>query len=132
MIKTKKEIITKIHLIISVLVVSSASIVYGFYPNSLVELFPTTIDALNFNKAIMGLYLGFSMLWVLGIFKVSYLKAALISNFVFMLGLAFGRLVSISVDGIPSSAYVFGTFGELILGFYGLYIFNRCFLAKEE
>lgn len=131
MLKTKKEIVTKIHLIISVLVVGTASIIYGFYPNSLVELFPTTIDALNFNKAIMGLYLGFSILWLLGIFKVSYLKVALISNVVFMFGLAFGRLVSISLDGIPSLAYVLGTFGELILGLYSLYIYNRCLHSKK-
>ncbi|MDJ0646966.1 MAG: DUF4345 family protein [Flavobacteriaceae bacterium] len=42
-----------------------------------------------------------------------------------MLGLGSGRLLSIPLDGSPTSGYVFGTFAELFLGFYGLWVLKR-------
>ena len=121
MLKTKQDFISKIHLIISVLIVIPVAIVYGFNPGSQFDIYLNTIDEHNLFKAIMGLYLGFSVLWVLGIFKTSYLKLALITNIIFMLGLGFGRLLSIILDGTPSFGYQFGTIAELFLGFYGLW-----------
>ena len=88
-------------------------------------MFLETIDEHNFYKAVMGLYLGFSTIWLLGVFKVHYLKTALITNVVFMLGLGFGRLLSLTLDGIPTVGYLFGTVAELFLGLYGLWVLNR-------
>lgn len=122
MIKTKHNFILKIHLIISVLIVIPVSFVYGFNPDSQFDIHLNTIDEFNQFKAIMGLYLGFSILWILGIFKIKYLKIALISNMIFMLGLGFGRAISMIFDGVPSFGYQFGIFAELFLGFYGLII----------
>ena len=122
MLKTKQDIITKIHLIISVLIVVSVAFVYGFNPSSEFDIQLNTIDEHNFFKAIMGLYLGFSILWILGIFKTHYLKLALVTNLIFMLGLGIGRLLSLFLDGIPTFGYQFGTFAELFLGFYGLWV----------
>lgn len=121
----KSNIINKIHLIISVVIVIPVAILYGFYPDMEFQLFPKTIDEHNFYKAIMGLYLGFSTLWILGVFKHAYLKPALITNMIFMLGLGFGRIVSILNDGIPTFGYQFGTIAELFLGFYGLWVLKR-------
>jgi Domain of unknown function (DUF4345) len=42
-----------------------------------------------------------------------------------MLGLGFGRIISIVVDGIPSTIFIFGTIGELVLGFYALYTLKK-------
>ncbi|WP_042247683.1 DUF4345 family protein [Jejuia pallidilutea] len=98
---------------------------YGFNPNKQFNIHLNTTDEHNFFKAIMGLYLGFSILWILGICKSNYLKLALVSNVVFMLGLGFGRLLSFVLDGTPTFAFVFGTFGELVLGFYGLWVLSR-------
>lgn len=122
MIKTKRDFINKIHLIISILIVVPVAFVYGFNPDSQFNIHLNTIDEHNFFKAIMGLYLGFSTLWVLGIFKANYLKLALVSNLIFMLGLGFGRLLSLIIDGEPTFGYLFGTFAELFLGFYGLWV----------
>jgi hypothetical protein len=69
----------------------------------------------------MGLYLAFASLWILGIFKNDYWKTATITNILFMLGLGFGRIISIIFDGIPSTIFILGTIGELVLGFYGWY-----------
>ena len=122
MFKTKRTFIHKIHLVISVCIVVPVSFVYGFNPSSKFDIQLQTIDEHNFFKAIMGLYLGFSFLWLLGIFKNNYLKIALITNIIFMLGLSFGRLFSIYIDGVPTSGYIFGTFAELFLGCYGIWV----------
>ena len=122
MFKTKQDFIHKIHLIISVLIVVPVSFVYGFNPSSEFDIQLQTIDEHNFFKAIMGLYLGFSILWILGIFKHQYLKLALITNMIFMLGLGFGRVLSFFIDGNPTFGYQFGTFAELFLGFYGVWV----------
>ncbi len=122
MLKTKCDIINKIHLIISIIIVIPVSLLYGFNPSSEFNIHLDTIDEQNAFKAIMGLYLGFSTLWILGIFKANYLKLALVSNMIFMLGLGFGRLLSTILDGTPTFAYVFGTIGELVLGFYGVWL----------
>ena len=125
MSELKQNIITKIHLIISVLIVVPVSIVYGFEPQSKFDILLNTVDEHNFFKAIMGLYLGFSILWILGVFKSSYLKTALISNMIFMLGLGAGRLLSLFLDGTPTFGYQFGTFAELFLGLYGLWVLTN-------
>lgn len=122
--KTKQDIITKIHLIISVCIVVPTAIIYGFKPELSFDMFLETVDEHNFYKAIMGLYLGFSTLWALGIINAKYLQTALITNIVFMLGLGFGRLLSLFMDGMPTFGYIFGTVAELFLGFYGLWVFN--------
>ena len=94
--------------------------IYGFNPSSEFDIHINTVDEHNFFKAIMGLYLAFSTLWILGVFKSKYLKLALVTNIIFMLGLGFGRVLSCFIDGTPNFGYQFGTFAELFLGFYGL------------
>jgi hypothetical protein len=123
--KTKQDIINKIHLIISVCIVVPVAFVYGFKPDLSFDMFLETVDEHNFYKAIMGLYLGFSTLWIMGVLKSNYLKTALITNIIFMLGLGCGRVLSILIDGIPTFGYVFGTIAELFLGFYGLWVLKH-------
>jgi hypothetical protein len=43
----------------------------------------------------------------------------------FMLGLGFGRVLSWFMDGTPTFGYQFGTFAELFLGFYGLWVLKK-------
>jgi len=38
-----------------------------------------------------------------------------------MLGLTLGRMVSILLDGTPTSGYIFGTIAELVLGLYAFW-----------
>lgn len=125
MLKTKQDIISKTHLIISVLIVVPVAFVYGFNPELSFDIFLETIDEHNFYKAIMGLYLGFSALWILGVFKTKFLKVAIITNIIFMLGLGIGRVLSILIDGMPTSGYIFGTVAELFLGLYGIWVLNK-------
>lgn len=120
-----------IHLWVSIPIVFSAGLSYGFYPNTFLDLHPETLDEQNFNKAIMGLYLGFSTLWALGIFKKSFYKPALISHIFFMLPMALGRLLSIVLDGVPSDLYLYGTIGEFVLGIYGVWILQSIVSQKS-
>ena len=122
MIKTKHDFITKIHLLIAVFIVVPVSFVYGFNPASQFDIQLQTIDEHNFFKAIMGLYLGFSILWIIGFFNATYLKISILTNIIFMMGLGMGRLLSIYLDGIPTFGYLFGTFAELFLGLYGIWV----------
>ncbi|WP_310558227.1 DUF4345 domain-containing protein [Flavobacterium sp.] len=118
-------ILKNFHLSISVIIVIPIAIVYGFWTNLVFNVNIDTVDEHNILKAIMGLYLGFATLWIIGIFKSTLWKTATISNIVFMLGLAFGRIVSLFIEGITSTVFILGTFGELILGFYGWYQFKK-------
>ena len=110
-----------LHLIISILIVIPVGCIYGFQPNLLFDVNVNTIDEANIFKAIMGLYLAISSLWIVGILKPSLWKIATVSNMIFMLGLGFGRIISIGFDGMPSSVFILGTIGELVLGLFALY-----------
>lgn len=121
----RKQTQNNIHLVISILVVFPISFVYGFFPEVFFKLSINTIDEKNILKAIMGIYLAFSFLWILGVSKKNYWKIATVSNFIFMFGLAFGRIISMICDGFPSFLLLIGVVGELILGFYGVYVLER-------
>ena len=119
------KILQNIHLIISILIVIPAALIYGFQPNLFLVVDTNTIDEANILKGIMGLYLSFASLWIVGIINSNYWKTATISNMCFMLGLGLGRIVSLFSDGIPSTIFVIGLFGELVLGFYALYTLKK-------
>lgn len=104
---------------------------YGLHPGifwkDYIGLEVSNIDLINIFKAIMGLYLAFAIVWILGIFKEKYWFTATISNIFFMGGLATGRFISEMADGMPSHFYLIGGFLEAMLAFLGIYI-----LLKEK
>jgi hypothetical protein len=73
----------------------------------------------------MGLYLGMIVLWVLGAFKASLTRAAVIAEVTFMFGLALGRVVSIIVDGMPSLLLIAYAVLELVMGLWGVLLLKR-------
>ncbi|MDA7558851.1 DUF4345 domain-containing protein [Flavobacteriaceae bacterium] len=117
-----KVVIDKASLLVSCFIVIPVSFVYGFLPFKYFEIYPDTVDDNNLLKAVMGLYLAFAILWLLGLFKAQYFKVALTSNVFFMFGLALGRALSMILDGIPSILFIFGCLGELLFGGYGLWV----------
>jgi len=118
-----------LHLLVSLTIVVPFSFVYGLSPaNTLPQYFDFTVettDLKNVFRAIMGLYLAISIIWTLGIVKPNFWKIAAILQVVFMLGLAFGRGLSMLVDGIPSQTFVTGFILELLLGIFGLFQLKR-------
>lgn len=124
-----KPIFINLHLLLSISIVIPIAFIYGISPNSLFDIHINSIDEANVFKAIMGLYLAFASFWIIGVIKPNYWKAATISNLLFMLGLAFGRIISMLYDGLPSPLFICGTIGELVLASYG---FFQLFITKKN
>lgn len=123
MINRMKWIIKNAHLIISLAIVLPTAVIYGS-PSTLpkhLDIQVNTIDLSNMLKAIMCLYFGISMVWIMGIWKSHYWKIATQLNILFMLSLAFGRILSMLTEGLPTGGYVFGVVAELVLGLYSIY-----------
>ncbi len=90
---------------------------YGASPSTTMPLllgFPVeSIELTHVLRAVMGLYLATLAFWIYGAFNSKASGPALWSLFVFMAGLASGRLLSIIVDGIPSFALMFYFLAEI-------------------
>ena len=114
-----------LHLLLSSVIVVAAALIYGISPSTILpQLFDfqvQTLDLSNVFRAIMGLYLAFALFWMVGIFNHNLWKAATLSQILFMGGLAFGRILSLLFDGVPSMLFALGTIGELILAVFGYY-----------
>lgn len=78
---------------------------YGLAPAaSLPWLFgieATDIPTRHIFRALMGLYLGLILFWLGGALRPTLRRPALWSLFVFTLGLALGRVLSLTLDGWP-------------------------------
>jgi hypothetical protein len=112
-----------LHLLISILIVLPTGIIYGA-PSILSEQLDiqvNTIDLANMLKANMCLYIGISVIWILGVWKTEYWKRATELNILFMLTLASGRGLSMIMDGFPTGGYIFGIIAEFALGIYSIY-----------
>ncbi len=120
----QKGISEKLHLGISAIVVIGAGLVYGVNPEKIIPyLFNFEVENLelkNIFRAVMGLYLAFAFYWLFGIFKLSHRRNAILSNVIFMAGLAFGRIISTFFDGI-SVPYSTGLLLEVLVMIWGIY-----------
>lgn len=116
-------IIKNLHLLISLCIVVPTGIIYGSSSilSQQLNIQVNTIDLSNMLKAIMCLYLGISVVWVLGVWKSKYWKRATELNILFMLTLATGRALSMITDGLPTNGYIFGIIAELFLGLFSMY-----------
>lgn len=117
--------IHNLHLLISALIIIPVGLIYGFSPSLLFDVELNTVDENNVFKAIMGLYLAFGFIFIIGIVQPIFWQTATISNVIFMFGLAFGRIVSLLLNGIPSTIFCIGILGELILGMLAFYHFKK-------
>ena len=99
------------------------SLSYGIVPNiTLSYLYGIEVDGvnlLNIFRAIMGLYIGFVIFWIIGAFNDSLKITALWSLIIFMAGLASGRFLSLIIDGIPHPLFVLWMLLEIIFGVLG-------------
>lgn len=124
MSKSKVSLLKNLHLLISLAIVAPFSFVYGFSPSDTLPLYfdftVETADLSNVFRAIMGLYLAISTVWVLGMIKPRLWQTATIVHVMFMLGLVFGRTISLIVDGTPSQTLVTALLLELGIGIYGV------------
>ena len=94
-----------IFLLITAVGLTPIALAYGVVPGrSLPGLFGidgSAVDTRHIFRAIMGLYLALICFWATGAFVADLRKPALWSVFVFMVGLAAGRVISLIFDGWP-------------------------------
>ncbi len=102
---------------------------YGVAPSVTMEkLFSIDVKGTNLThifRAVMGLYLWMIVIWLLGAFRGTLTRPALICCAVFMLGLAFGRLLSFLVDGQPHWLLVVYALLEVFFGILALAVLRK-------
>jgi Domain of unknown function (DUF4345) len=112
------------HLAISSLIVIGVGLTYGIAPNTILPFFfdfkVESADLNNVFRAIMGLYISLGLYWMLAIYKPEHWKNATLTSTLFMGGLAFGRIISIVLDGVPSLPFSIGTVLELLFMVWGI------------
>ncbi|OQP59403.1 hypothetical protein A3860_37740 [Niastella vici] len=113
-----------LHLTVSVLVIIPIALAYGLCPQMILPLLfdfkVDTINLANIFRAMMGLYLGMSVIWIMGIIKPRLWVTATITNITFMGGLTLGRLVSLTLDGVPGIYFLIGLVLESVLAIWGV------------
>lgn len=102
------------------------ALIYGIAPEkSLPYLFgidASGVDTRHIFKAFMGLYLALVGFWIAGALRPKLRLPALWSLFIFMVGLALGRIFSLLVDGWPSGLLMFYLFLEVSFGAMGWWL----------
>lgn len=102
---------------------------YGFQPSSslpwLFDIDASSTNVIHIFRAIMGLYLCLVLFWILGAVTKKFHLPALYSLVVFMFGLAFGRLLSLVIDGMPHWLLIVYMVLEFGFGIVGLIMIKK-------
>ena len=97
---------------------------YGAVPEARLKfLFGIQVDGTNgahMFRAIMGLYLGLVVFWLLGARREKLTRPALYSLTIFRFGLAGGRTRSLVIDGWPHGLLLVYLVLEILLGAVGV------------
>lgn len=117
-----------LHLLLSGVIVICAGLIYGGHPSVLMPMIlDFNVEALeleNMLRALMGIYLGIGMYWLIGTFKPQFWYGATLCNVLFMGGISFGRIISILFDGV-SLPFATALILELLFFGWGLYNLNK-------
>jgi hypothetical protein len=119
----------KLLLLIAAIGLVPIALGYGLMPErSLPYLYGVGIDGtsnVHILRAVMGLYLGMVVFWIMGARSARFQDAALCSLIVFMLGLAAGRVLSMVIDGMPHPLLVLYAVLEIGFGGVGLVLLRN-------
>jgi hypothetical protein len=107
---------------------------YGLVPSQTVTFllgFPVEgTNHIHVFRAIMGLYLANILFWLAGFAMPSLRLPALWGLFIFMGGLAAGRVLSLILDGFPNFVLVFYLVAEITFATLSLIAIRRNMSAK--
>ena len=127
--------VARLYLLVSAAGLTAVALGYGVAPATVLpKLLDITVEGIDLThvfRAIMGLYLGMIVLWVLGAFQPSLTRPAVIAEIAFMSGLAVGRVLSIVVDGMPSIALAGYTGVEIAMAAWGMLVLKKGFIAPH-
>ena len=120
--------IKKYFLILSSFTIFAVGSLYGVSPHWFARTF-LGISQLDLNlahilRAMMCLYLGFALFWLIAAFSEKYRNAAVLTVLLFPAGLVIGRILSFAVDGQPSSLLLVYLFAELIQAPIAYWVFR--------
>ncbi|MFC4992397.1 DUF4345 domain-containing protein [Rubritalea tangerina] len=112
--------IRSILLIFASLTITVIALLYGISPTWFFETFLATeaapsIDQTHILRAVTTLYLSLGGFWLWSAFSDKYRDAGVLVLGIFCGGLVIGRVISIIVDGMPSTILLVYTLMELSL-----------------
>lgn len=120
----KKERFQKTLLIFTAIGLVPIALGYGLIPEkTLTPLYGFSVENVNLThimRAVMGLYIGQIIFWLLGAYKTELRKPAMYSLIIFMFGLAAGRILSLVLDGFSHWLLIVYLVLELTIGLIGL------------
>jgi hypothetical protein len=124
MVNNSMTIPKNLNLVLSGIIVIIAGVVYGGHPTyimpELLGFEVLDLELKNMLRAVMGIYLGVGLYWIIGAFKPKIWYGATLCNVLFMGGISFGRIVSTVVDGV-SPLFTPALILELLFFGWGLY-----------
>lgn len=127
---------TRFYLLFSAAGLFVIALSYGIAPATILPVaLNVTVEGTDLThifRAIMGLYLGMIVLWVLGAFWANLTWVAVIAEVTFMFGLALGRVISIVIDGMPSMLLVGYAVLEIAMGLWGVLILTKPVSSQLE
>lgn len=93
-----------LNLFLSGIIIIIAGIVYGGHPTyimpELLGFEVVDLELKNLLRAVMGIYMGVGLFWILGSLKPKLWYAATLCNVLFMGGISFGRILSTLFVGV--------------------------------
>ncbi len=121
--------IKKYYLILAFCSVAVIALLYGVAPQLFLATFFDTekraIDLAHVLRALMGLYLALGLFWLYAAFDARYRNAAILTTALFSGGLVAGRLLSLVLDGRPSSLLMFYVVLELAFLPVSIWVLRR-------
>lgn len=109
---------------------------YGLVPGQSLALLYGIIDpdlpTRHVFRAVMGLYFGMICFWLAGVLRPNLRIAAIWTVFVFVTGIALGRLLSLSLDGWPGPLLFFYLLAEFVLAATSLWLIVLAHCRKSE
>lgn len=122
----KKQRLQSAFLLVTAIGLTPIALIYGIAPEKtlpwLFGIDVSGVDTRHIFKAFMGLYLALAGFWIAGAIKPDLRIPALWSVFIFMVGLALGRILSFLVDGWPSGLLIFYLMLEISFGAMGWWL----------
>ncbi len=120
--------IKQLFLVLSFLAVSVIALLYGISPiwfaRTFLDVPQLSVDFAHILRAVMTLYLSLGLFWLFAAFNQKYRNSAVLTTAIFPGGLVLGRILSLLVDGQPSTILLVYTALELALIPVALLVFR--------
>lgn len=121
--------VARLYLLASAIGLIPIALSYGIAPAEvlprLLDISVASRDLTHIFRAIMGLYLAFVAMWLLGAWKPHWMRTAILLEVLFMGGLAAGRALSFVMDGVPSPMLTFYLAAEAVSAVIGVILLRR-------